>query len=120
MSHRRAPEGGHAVAAWRRGTPAAIADGAMDIETTCRIPRSELLGLLNTMEPTENQRITAEMPAVEPPADEPPTVETPAVEPPAELVIRFKEATKLNYGRAVVIGASFVLSFAVGLLVVLL
>ena len=75
------------------------------IETTCRMPREELLGLLNTMTPIEQQRITAEM-AV-------PTA-------PAELVIRFKEANKLSHARMIVIGASFVVSFSFGLLVALI
>ncbi|HEY5925050.1 MAG TPA: hypothetical protein VIV11_25385 [Kofleriaceae bacterium] len=77
----------------------------MNIEVTCRMPRDELLGLLNTMSPIEQQRITAEI----------------EVQPaPTDLVIRFKEANQLSHVRVIVIGASFVVSFCCGLLAVLL
>ena len=78
----------------------------MNMETTCRIPREELLGLLNTMTPHDQQRITAEMQAV--------TV-------PADLVIKFKEPTKkITTGRMFVIAASFAVSFGLGLIVALI
>jgi hypothetical protein len=78
----------------------------MNMETTCRIPREELLGLLNTMTPHDQQRITAEMQAV--------TV-------PADLVIKFKEpAKKITTGRMFVIAASFAVSFGLGLIVALI
>jgi len=69
------------------------------------MPRDELLGLLNTMTPVEQQRITAEMQAVA---------------PPAELVVRFKQARTLAYRRFVVIGASFVVSIGFGFVVAML
>ena len=72
----------------------------MNLETTCRIPRDQLLGLLNTMSPIEQQRITAEMPA----ADLPP-----------ELAIRFRRPGRFTRARMAVIAASFGISFAVGL-----
>jgi len=72
----------------------------MNLETTCRMPRDELLGLLNTMTPIEQQRITAEIQAAE---------------PPAELAIRFRTPRAVSMRRLVVIGASFVVAFAVGL-----
>jgi hypothetical protein len=67
------------------------------------MPREELLGLLNTMTPHEDQRVTAEMPAVSPPAD---------------LVIRFKEPgnRKIAPARMFVIAASFAVSFGLGLI----
>lgn len=37
---------------------------------TSRIPRAELDGLLETMTPHDQQRVTAEIPAVEVPADD--------------------------------------------------
>lgn len=37
---------------------------------TSRIPRAELDGLLETMTPIDQQRVTAEIPAVEVPADD--------------------------------------------------
>jgi hypothetical protein len=78
----------------------------MDLETTCQIPRNELLGLLDTMTPHDQQRITAEMAAVEPPSD---------------LKITFREPKrKLTATRMVVIGASFVVSFGVGILAAML
>lgn len=78
----------------------------MNLETTCRIPRDELLGLLNTMTPIEQQRITAEFAAVTPPAD---------------LVITFKQPkAKLTRTRVAVIGASFCVSFALGILAAML
>ena len=79
----------------------------MNMETTCRIPRDELLGLLNTMTPHDQQRITAEMQAVSPPAD---------------LVIKFKEpkAKTITPGRMFVIAASFAVSFGLGLVVALI
>ena len=80
--------------------PHALVTPAMDFETTCRMPRSELLGLLNTMTPIEQQRITAEIPAQA---------------PPAELSIRFKTPRAVIMRRMIVIGASFVIAFAVGL-----
>ena len=74
----------------------------MNLETTCRMPRKELLGLLNTMTPLEQQRITSEMPVVQAPAD---------------LVIKFKEpARKITPARMFVIAASFVVSFGLGLI----
>ena len=74
----------------------------MNLETTCRIPRDELLGLLNTMTPIEQQRITAEFAAVSPPAD---------------LVITFKQPkSKLPRMRIAVISASFCVSFALGII----
>ncbi len=39
-----------------------------ELETTLQIPRDELLGLLNTMDAVEKQRITARFPAVVPDA----------------------------------------------------
>ena len=70
----------------------------MSLETTCRMRRDELLGLLDSMTPIEQQRITAEI-AVQP--------------PPAELVIRFKQPTLLER-RLLVIAGSFVLTCMVG------
>jgi hypothetical protein len=73
----------------------------MNLETTCRIPRDELLGLLNTMTPIEQQRITAEFAAVAPPSD---------------LVITFRQPkSKLTRARIAVIGASFCVSFGLGI-----
>jgi hypothetical protein len=70
------------------------------------MPRDELLGLLNTMTPHEQQRITAEMQAVQPPAD---------------LVINFKQPSKwMTPTRMFVIGASFAVSFGLGLFVALI
>jgi len=77
----------------------------MRIETTCRMPRDELLGLLNTMTPLEQQRITTEMAAVA---------------EPAELVVRFKRARTLTNARLVVIGASFIVSFGFGMVLAML
>lgn len=78
----------------------------MDLEITCQIPREELLGLLNTMTPLEQQRITAEFAAVTPPAD---------------LVITFREpARRLTRARLAVIGASFCVSFALGIVAAML
>jgi hypothetical protein len=78
----------------------------MNMETTCRIPRDELLGLLNTMTPHDQQRITAEMQAVSPPSD---------------LVIKFREPTKkITPTRMFVIAASFAVSFGLGLVVALI
>lgn len=79
----------------------------MNMETTCRIPRKELLGLLNTMTPHEQQRITAEMPVVSPPSD---------------LVIKFREPAQkvLTKTRIFVIAASFAVSFGLGLVVALI
>ena len=75
----------------------------MTLETTCRMRRDELLGLLDSMTPIEQQRITAEI-AVQP--------------PPADLVIRFKQPTLLER-RLLVITGSFVITFVVGLVAVL-
>lgn len=83
----------------------AVCLAAMNMETTCRIPREELLGLLNTMTPHDQQRVTAEMQAVSPPSD---------------LVIRFKQPGRMTRMRMLVIGASFFVSFALGLGVALL
>jgi hypothetical protein len=66
--------------------------------------RDELLGLLDSMTPIEQQRITAEI-AVQP--------------PPAELVIRFKQPTVLER-RLLVIAGSFVLTCMVGFAALLL
>jgi hypothetical protein len=77
----------------------------MSLETTCRMPRAELLGLLNTMDPIEQQRITSEIEVQSPPAD---------------LVIRFKEARELSHMRMIVIGASFVLSLSFGLVLAMI
>ena len=66
------------------------------------MPREELLGLLNTMDPIEQQRITSEIEVQSPPAD---------------LVIRFKEANQLSQARMIVIAASFVLSLSFGVVV---
>jgi hypothetical protein len=87
--------------------PDANRPAAMNMETTCRIPRDELLGLLNTMTPHDQQRITAEMQAVQPPAD---------------FVIKFKEPGRkmLTPGRMFVIAASFAVSFGLGLVVALI
>jgi hypothetical protein len=76
----------------------------MDLEITCQIPRDELLGLLNTMTPIEQQRITAEMPAVA---------------PPAEFAITFREPRRLSPMRLAVIAASFAVSLGLGLVVAL-
>lgn len=77
----------------------------MNLETTCRMPREELLGLLNTMTPHDDQRVTAEMPAVAPPAD---------------VVVRFKEpASRIAPARMFVMAASFAVSFGLGLIVAL-
>ena len=76
----------------------------MTLETTCRMRRDELLGLLDSMTPIEQQRITAEI-AVQP--------------PPAELVIRFKQPTVLER-RLLVIAGSFVLTCMVGFAALLL
>lgn len=66
------------------------------------MPREELLGLLNTMTPHDEQRVTAEMQAVSPPAD---------------LVIRFKApAKRIVSARVIVIAASFAVSFGLGLI----
>jgi hypothetical protein len=77
---------------------------AMSLETTCRMPREELLGLLNTMTPIEQQRITAEM-----------TVATPS----PEFAIRFTEPKRAARTRMLVIGASFVVSLGLGLIAAL-
>jgi hypothetical protein len=78
----------------------------MDLETTSQIPRDELLGLLNTMTPHDQQRITAEFVAVG---------------PPAELKITFRKPKHaLTPARIAVIGASFVLSFGIGVLAAIL
>jgi hypothetical protein len=91
----------------------------MNLETTCRIPRDELLGLLNTMTPHDQQRITAEMPAVMPPEDD--NGETQAGAPPADFVIKFKQpAKKITPTRMFVIAASFAVSFGLGLIVALI
>lgn len=95
----------------------------METEITCRIPRETLVGLLDTMDPIENQRITAEIPVavpLEPDDSERITAEIQAVAMPAELVIRFNEATSLNHARMVVILASFVVALWVGLLTLVL
>jgi len=64
------------------------------------MPREELLGLLNTMTPIDEQRITAEIHAAT----------------PSDLVIRFKQHVPvLRTRRILVIGASFTASFVVGL-----
>jgi hypothetical protein len=118
MSHRRAPDAGREVARGARGTTDAVVDLAMDIENTCRIPREELLGLLNTMTPFEQQRITAEMAAVQPPEDG--EQETPAAALPADLVIKSRPLLTLTRTRLFVIAASFALSFGLGLVVALL
>lgn len=76
----------------------------MTLETTCRMRRDELLGLLDSMTPIEQQRITAEI-AVQP--------------PPAELVVRFKQPTVLER-RLLVIAGSFVLTCMVGFAALLL
>lgn len=76
----------------------------VDLETTCRMPRDELLGLLNTMTPVDQQRITAEFAA-------------PAV--PAELVVRFRQPAQLTR-RLYVIGASFCVALALGLVAALI
>jgi hypothetical protein len=76
----------------------------MNLETTCRIPRDELLGLLNTMTPHDQQRVTAEMQAVAPASD---------------FVIRFK-TKRITPARMFVIAASFAVSFGVGLIVALI
>ena len=68
----------------------------MNLEVTCRIPREELAGLLNTMTPFEQQRITAEMEVAK---------------PPAELAIRFKQPRLLMQTRMIVITASFTTMF---------
>src|SRR5690349_3949785 len=102
MSHRRAPDAEREVAQRRQGTVDAVVDLAMEIENTCRIPRDELLGLLNTMTPFEQQRITAEMPAVELPAEIVDEIaaeladEMPAAPPPADLVIKFREPSRMK------------------------
>ncbi len=86
--------------------PDALVDAAMNLETTCRMPRKELLGLLNTMTPVEQQRITAEMPAVQLPAD---------------LVIKLEQPTRaITPARMFVIAASFAVAFGVGLIVALI
>jgi hypothetical protein len=77
----------------------------VDLETTCRIPRDELLGLLNTMTPVDQQRITAEFAA-------------PAM--PAELVVRFRQRAQLTRTRLFVIGASFCVAFALGLVIAMI
>lgn len=77
----------------------------VDLETTCRIPRDELLGLLNTMTPVDQQRITAEFAA-------------PVV--PADVVVRFREPAQLTRTRLYVIGASFCVALALGLFVALI
>jgi hypothetical protein len=79
----------------------------MDLETTCQIPRDELLGLLNTMTPHDQQRITAEFAAVD---------------MPDEVKVRFREPKKSRFtgARVAVIGASFVVSFGVGILAAML
>lgn len=69
-----------------------------DVETTSRIKREELLGLLNTMTPMSEQRITAEMVAVVEPApdDEPAPTSQAAPESlktTAEIVVRFTSST---------------------------
>lgn len=70
----------------------------MSLETTCRMRRDELLGLLDSIRPIEEQRITAEI-AVQP--------------PPADLVIRFKQPTVLER-RLLVIAGSFVVTCVLG------
>lgn len=72
----------------------------MSIEITCRMRRDELLGLLDSMTPIENQRITAEIAVATPPAD---------------FAIQFKKPSWLERP-AVVIAASFVVTFTVGIL----
>lgn len=76
----------------------------MSLETTCRMRRDELLGLLDSMTPIEQQRITAEI-AVPPSA--------------AELVIRFKQPTVLER-RLLVIAGSFVVTCMLGFAALLL
>jgi hypothetical protein len=76
----------------------------MDLEITCQFPRDQLLGLLNTMTPIEQQRITAEMPAVV---------------PPAEVAIRFRPPRRRMHVRLAVIAASFAVSLGLGLVVAL-
>ena len=73
----------------------------MNLEVTCRIPREELAGLLNTMTPFEQQRITAEMEVAK---------------APEEFAIRFKQPRRLT-DRMIVITASFTAAFLFGLIV---
>jgi hypothetical protein len=80
----------------------------MSLETTCRMPRKELLGLLNTMTPVEHQRITAKIAAVEPPVV---VVE----EKPVTAVTNYLTDTRL-----IVIATSFVVAFCIGALIAVL
>jgi len=74
----------------------------MDLEITCQMKRDELLGLLNTMTPVEQQRITAEFAAVDVPPD---------------IVVTFRPPRhRITRTRIAVIGASFAVSFGLGLL----
>lgn len=75
----------------------------MTLETTCRMRRDELLGLLDSMTPIEQQRITAEIAIAAPPTD---------------FAIRFKQPTVLER-RLLVITASFLVTFTLGLVAAL-
>jgi hypothetical protein len=97
-----------ALARVARGTLSAMRHETMedeDQENTCRIPREELLGLLNTMDPIEQQRITAEIP-----------VQT----PPPEIVVIFRDPSHSTRARVLVIAASFCLTFAIGFVAAML
>ena len=102
-----------AVSSSREGTAAAQLAADMREETTTRMAREELAGLLDATAGTA-QRVTAEMPAIdaepEVPFDVPSDVS-------GGFMIRFRvqPPAKPLVHRYVVIGASFVLSLAAGI-----
>lgn len=55
---------------------------------TAQIPRTQLVGLLDSMEPLERQRVTAEVP-VQVPVEEETTIPDAQALPPETVVVRF-------------------------------
>ncbi|NVB82746.1 MAG: hypothetical protein HOV81_30495 [Kofleriaceae bacterium] len=91
-----------------------------DLETTCRISRDELSGLLETMATFDKQRITAPLAAVSPepePIDEPAVIHSPAL-PRFQITFRpssVRSTMNVRPRSIPVIALSFAVSLALGL-----
>jgi hypothetical protein len=88
-------------------------------ETTGRMQRDELLGLLNTTTSVENQRITARIPVVklQELLDEEQSQPHAAPLPPTPVVVRFKPPAEPPRARWHMIAASFMATMMFGIAV---
>lgn len=90
-----------------------------DLETTCRIPREELTGLLETMATFDKQRVTSPViAAVSPEALDEPAVVHSAVPPELQITFRpssVRSTMNVRRNRLPVIAIAFAVTLALGL-----